>query len=54
MVLAWHIEALHRQKRLPHLKDLIGKPKRRKRQNAADQMEVFGMWNVVMGGETVN
>jgi hypothetical protein len=38
------------------LKDLQSKasPKKRRQQTAEDQMAVFQMWNVVLGGETVN
>lgn len=44
--LAWHIEALRRQKKLPKLEKML--IKERKRQTWQQQMQVMGMWAAVM------
>jgi hypothetical protein len=38
------------------LKDLQSKagPRGRRQQDAEDHMQVFQMWNVALGGETIN
>ena len=45
--LAWHIEALHRTKKLPELKSLLhgAKPEKRRRQTVEEQMAIAQMWH---------
>lgn len=44
MSLAWHIEALHRTKRLPKLKTLMAKTATRRKQTWQEQMAVMDAW----------
>lgn len=44
MALAWHIEALHRSKRLPKLNTLLAKTASRKRQTWQEQQAVMSQW----------
>ena len=54
MTLAWNTAALHRAKRMPALKDLLGKKKREPRRKALgpDQLLTMArMWSAVAGPE---
>lgn len=44
MCLAWHVEALHRAKRLPKLKTLMMKQSSDRRQTWQEQRAIMGQW----------
>jgi len=48
--LAWHIAALQRQKKLKPLKDLLIKPRSRKRQTPAEQKAILRAIAATFGG----
>jgi hypothetical protein len=50
--LAYHIEVLHRMKRLPKLEKLYAKKATRKRQTWQEQMAIMDQWAAVMEAVT--
>ncbi len=51
--LAWHTEAFHRSKKLPKLKDLIGKSKKKNQPQTPEQMlNNIKLLNQAFGGQT--
>lgn len=42
--LAWHIEALHRSKRMPKLENMMVADRRRRRQTPEEMKAVLRMW----------
>jgi len=48
--LAWHIEALHRSKRLPKLKTLMhnARPAKKRQQTVDEQIAIAQMWHAAV------
>lgn len=48
--LAWHVEALSRQKKMPALENFISAKMKRRSQTVAEQIAIAQRWTAAVGG----